>query len=64
MKIKLPKGYNKSDIAESYYKIKHPERNYPRDQAKKQFFQDKNIDKKVLRAIYKAVYEEGKALLK
>lgn len=44
-------GHSQAEIAEKYYSIVHPERNYTREQAKKAFHQDANIDGKILQRV-------------
>lgn len=51
--------FSKAEIAFRYY-----EGTYDREAARKQFNQDKNIDKKELRIIMDKLYSEQKALIK
>lgn len=56
--------YNKAAIAWLYYNKKHPGRNYDREQARKQFQQDNNIDEKILMEVLKVIFKEQKEMLK
>ncbi len=55
---------NKSAIAERYYHIKHPERNYTRQEAVKRFNQDTKIDRQLLLQVVNDVFKEQKELLR
>lgn len=52
-----------SQVALRYYAIVHPERNYHIERALKQFRQDRNIDKKVLRKVIEVIFKEQKKML-
>jgi hypothetical protein len=56
--MKIHKGFSQTEIADRYYKIVHPERNYPRAEASKRFFQDKNIDSSIVKRIVKEITKE------
>lgn len=47
----LDKIFNQAEIAFRYYQRMHPERNYEREAARKQFRQDSNIDKSIIKGI-------------
>lgn len=51
----LSDHYNTSAIAELYYKKVKPERKYTRKQARDQFKQERNFNKKVLKAILTSI---------
>lgn len=59
----IHEAYNKATIAKLYYKKKHPGRNYDREQARKQFQQDNNIDDKILLVVLKEVFKEQKKMI-
>lgn len=56
--------FNKSEIAYLYYRHKYPNRDYDKEQARKQFNQDKNIDYKIIITIIKTVCREQVKRLK
>jgi hypothetical protein len=60
----IHKAFKITEIALRYYKITHPERNYTRHYAVKQWRQDKVIDKKIVRSVVKEVINEQNTLLK
>lgn len=60
----IHEALNKSAIAERYYNIKHPERNYTRQDAVKQFAQDSQIDRQLLLQVVNDVFKEQKELLR
>jgi len=51
-------------VASRYYAIVAPDRNYPTQQALRQFRQDKKIDKKIVHQVIADIFKEQKALLK
>lgn len=53
----------KAQVASRYYAIVHPDRNYPMQQALRQFRQDRSIDKKILRAVIESIFAEQKKML-
>lgn len=59
----IHEAYTKSEIAVRYYNVKYPDRNYSKQEAIKQFSQDKSIDKKTLRSVIDTIYAEQKKLL-
>jgi len=59
----IHKAIKKAEVAKEYYNalsIKYKDS----EQYRKQFHQDKNIDKKVLRMVLKKIYKEQDLLLK
>lgn len=60
----IHEALNKSAIAERYYNIKHPERNYTRQEAVKQFAQDSQIDRQLLMQVVNDVFKEQKQMIK
>jgi len=60
----IHEAFTKAYIAFRYYSIKHPERNYTSEQARKQFMQDNRVDKALVRKVIDQVYSEQKRLLK
>lgn len=60
----IHEAYNNTEIAFRYYIKKWPERAYSKDAARKQFAQDMNIDKKLLREVLNEVFSEQKNILK
>lgn len=60
----IHEAYTKTEIALRYYNITHPERNYTRHYAVKQWNQDKNIDLKVLKSVIRDIFQEQIKLLK
>jgi hypothetical protein len=60
----IHEAFTKAYIAFRYYSIKHPERNYTSEQARKQFMQDNNVDKSLLRKVIDEIYSEQKGMLK
>jgi hypothetical protein len=57
-------AYKKTEIAFRYYLKKWPERDYSKDEARKQFAQDMNIDRKLLKTVYDEVNRDAKQELK
>ena len=53
-----------AQVAVRYYAIKYPEREYDNMSARKQFAQDANIDKDILRKVIDKIFKEQQALLK
>lgn len=53
-----------TEVALRYYLLTHPERNYDRHNAVRQWKQDKSIDKKVLRQVIDQIFMEQKKMLK
>lgn len=50
---------NKSKVAELYYKLVSPEKNYTPDQARKQFHQSEGrLNLKVVRQVVRQIYKE------
>lgn len=60
----IHQALSKSEIAYRYYQEVAPNRNYPKEQARKQFQQDSNIDVKIVRKIVKDIFREQLLLLK
>jgi hypothetical protein len=60
----LHKAFVITEIALRYYNITHPERNYTRHYAVKQWRQDRKIKKNVLSKVVKQIFSEQKDLLK
>jgi len=60
----LHKAFKITEIALYYYSIVHPERNYSRNYAIKQWRQDKHIDKKIVKAIIKSIFKEQQQKIK
>jgi len=58
--MKIHPAYNKTILTHRYYQEKSPEKNYDKDQSRKQFHQDKNIDEKVLLKVLRQIFEEQK----
>jgi hypothetical protein len=55
---------SKSEIALRYYKKVAPEKIYTKEQARKQFQQDRTIDKKLVMKIVDEIRSEQKQMLK
>lgn len=53
-----------TEVSVRYYKITHPQREYDRHNAVRQWKQDKSIDKKVLRSVIDQIFKEQKDLLR
>lgn len=53
-----------TEVALRYYAITHPERKYDRHNAVRQWKQDKDIDKKVVRQVIDQIFKEQKKMLK
>lgn len=62
--MKIHKAIIKAQVASRYYDIVSPGRNYPTQQALRQFRQDKNIDLKIVRQVIANIFKEQKELLK
>lgn len=62
--MKIHPAYNKTVLTHRYYQEKSPEKNYDKDQSRKQFHQDKNIDEAVLLKVLKKIESEQKEFLK
>ncbi len=62
--MKLHEAFTVTEIALRYYKKVHPERNYSRHYAIKQWRQDKNIDQSVVEKVILKIFDEQKQLLK
>lgn len=60
----LHKTFKITQIALRYYKIKHPKRKYSNHYAVKQWRQDSNIDRDVLKVVINKVFEEQNKMLK
>ena len=60
----IHQALSKSEIAYRYYQEVAPDRNYPKEQARKQFQQDRNINVKVVRKILNDIFKEQLLLLK
>jgi len=60
----IHEAFNKAEIAFIYYKKAHPKRKYNRDQARKQFIQDTNLNVKILEAIFNRIISQQQELLK
>jgi predicted transcriptional regulator with HTH domain len=56
--IQIHKAFVKAEIAFRYYQEKYPSRNYSKEQARKQFSQDSNIDQALLKKVIDQVYQE------
>lgn len=56
--MKLHQVYILTEIAYRYYNIARPEKRYTREQARKQYVQDRNIDKNILLKVFKLCYFE------
>jgi hypothetical protein len=54
---------DKTFLAFRYYQEKHPERNYDKDQARRQLAQDSNIDERLLLRVLKQIFKEQKEML-
>ena len=61
LKIKI---YTITEVAHLYYQERAPERNYTPDAARKQLFQDRNIDYKLIGEILDKFYKEQKTILR
>jgi hypothetical protein len=55
--------YNRTELAYWYYKLKYPDRNYDREQARKQLAQDNDLDEKVLLQVLRGIYQKQKLML-
>ena len=53
-----------TEVALRYYNIVHPERNYSRHYAVKQWRQDNKIDKKVVKKVISQIFKEQKEMFK
>lgn len=60
----IHKAIVKAQVAARYYEIVNPERNYPIQQALRQFRQDRNINKKIVLKIISQIFQEQKKMLK
>ncbi len=59
----LHEAFSITEVALRYYKLQHPERNYSRHYAVKQWRQDKRIDSKVVKKVIdKIIVEQNKLL--
>jgi hypothetical protein len=63
LNIMITSAFNKSEIAYQYYRHKYPNRDYDKEQARKQFQQDKNKDYKLLIKVVKIVCREQTSIL-
>lgn len=54
---------SKTGVAVRYYEVVHPERNYQKHQALRQFRQDRAIDLKVLKSVIREIFKEQMKLL-
>ncbi len=52
-----------TEVAIRYYAIVHPEREYTRHYAIKQWKQDKKIDKKIVKRVINEIFREQKEIL-
>lgn len=59
----IHKAIVKSEVAFRYYQEVSPDKKYPKEQARKQFQQDKNIDLKIVRKILKEIFKEQMLLI-
>jgi proline racemase len=60
----IHKALKITEVAQRYYKIKHPERRYTRHYSIRQWRQDKTIDKDIVNVVLKKIFEEQTKLLK
>jgi Zn-finger nucleic acid-binding protein len=60
----IHKAIKITEVAQRYYKFKHPERKYSRHYSIRQWRQDKYIDREVVNVVLKKIFDEQFKLLK
>jgi dTDP-4-dehydrorhamnose 3,5-epimerase-like enzyme len=59
----IHEGFKRTEVAKRYYAIVTPNNIYTPEQARKQFWQDPNINWKVLDNVIGTIYQEQKKLI-
>ncbi len=54
----ITKYFKIAQVAQLYYQKEKPDRNYTTEAARKQFIQDKHIDKELLKKVFEEIMEE------
>lgn len=60
----IHKAFKITEVALRYYNLVHPEREYTRHYAVKQWAQEKSINKTVLQLVIASIFAEQKKMLK
>jgi len=59
----IHEGFKRTEVAKRYYSLLYPEKEYTHEQARKQFWQDPNIEWPILLKVIDQIHKEQLKLI-